>query len=333
MDRREFLTAVMTGAATLALDNRSVWPAPVPTTAERSRVVLARSTSLSGLDGLNLDNAVAGLVHLAVKDTVGVATPQQAWAALFKSDDVVAVKVNCLAPEMAPSQSVVLAIAQGLAAAGVKSENVIIYDKEDRDLAKAGYTLRAEGPGPLCYGTVGETVSPGYEERFSLQGETSFRLSKIVTRTATAIINVPVVKQHEYAGITGALKNHFGSIHNPEDFHKFACDPAVANVNQATAIRSKQRLIIVDALRVLYAGGPAFAPQYLVPYWAILAGRDPVAVDTELLQLINLCRQQQGMDSVEKQEYPPKHLQTAAQYGLGQGDPSAIDLRVHNFEG
>ncbi|MCD6352288.1 MAG: DUF362 domain-containing protein [Armatimonadetes bacterium] len=275
--------------------------------------------------------ALANMVHLAVRDAVGAATPQQAWGKLFSRDDVVAVKVNCLAPEICPSQGIIMAIVQGLGAAGVSPDHIIIYDKEDRDLKKAGYTVRYEPPGPLCYGTIGDGSNPGYEPRFTLVHDTSFRLSKIVTRQATAIINVPVVKQHEYAGITGALKNHFGTIHNPEDFHKFACDPAIADVNQAMALRSKQRLIIVDATQVLYNGGPSYAPQYVVPYWAVFAGTDPVAVDTELLQLIEMCRKQQGLEPLSKQEYPPRHLQTAAKAGLGCGDLSEINLIVRNF--
>ncbi len=330
MDRRDFLRQLVSGTAALALAGAG-WPAPVRAAGGKSRVVLARNTSLAGLEGPALDNAIANLVHLAVKDAVGAATPQQAWSGLFKADDVVAVKINCLAPELAPSQGVILAIVQGLMAAGLPPEHIIVYDKEDRDLTKAGYVLNSRDPGYRCYGTIGETANPGYEERFTLIHDTSFRLSKIVTREATAIINVPVVKQHEYAGITGALKNHFGTIHNPEDFHKFACDPAVADVNQAVPLKTKQRLIVVDALRVLCNGGPAFAPQYVLPYWAVFAGTDPVAMDVELLQLIELCRQQQGLESVTKQEYPPQHIQSAARAGLGTADLGQIDLVVHSF--
>lgn len=330
MDRRDFLRQLVSGTAALALSGAG-WPAPVRAAEGKSRVVLARNTALAGLEGPALDNGIASLVHLAVKDAVGAATPLQAWSGLFKPDDVVGVKINCLAPELAPSQAVVLAIVQGLLAAGLPPAHIIVYDKEDRDLIKAGYVLNAEDPGYRCYGTIGDTANPGYEERFTLIHDTSFRLSKIVTRQATAIINVPVVKQHEYAGITGALKNHFGSIHNPEDFHKFACDPAVADVNQAVPLKTKQRLIVVDALRVLYNGGPAFAPRYVLPYWAIFAGTDPVAVDVELLQLVELCRQQQGLESVTKQQYPPQHIQSAAQAGLGTGDLSRVDLVVHDY--
>jgi len=185
VDRREFLRAITCGAAALAL-GAEAWPAPVLSRKSGPRVVLARNRQLSGLEGEALDNAVAGLVHLAVKDAVGAGSAQQAWRRLFKPTDTVAVKVNCLAPELSPSKGIIKAIVQGLAAAGVPADRIIIYDKEDRDLSKAGYELRGKPPGPLCYGTIGDTVGPGYEERFTLVEQTSFRLSKIVTRPVSS---------------------------------------------------------------------------------------------------------------------------------------------------
>jgi hypothetical protein len=291
-------------------------------------VALARNTDLADLKDDDLAQAIVGLTHAAVRDALRAGSAEAAWRQLFKPEDVVAVKLSCLAPQFAPSPAVLAAIVQGLGAAGVPPEHIIFYDKEDRDLAAAGLDLCGKAPGPLCYGTIGDTSNPGYEERFTLIGDTSFRLTKILTRQATAIINVPVVKQHEYAGLTGALKNHFGSIHNPEDFHKFACDPAIADVNRAVAIRSKQRLVIFDALRVLYDGGPSYQPGSVTPYWAILASTDPVAADAKVMQLLDLCRQEKGLQPLASLEYPPKHVATAARYGLGVGDDSLIDLVV-----
>ncbi|MBC7288621.1 MAG: DUF362 domain-containing protein [Armatimonadetes bacterium] len=328
MNRREFLKKA---AAIAGLVTGEALGAPPRTGgAKAATVALARDATLGTLEGAAFDRLLANLVHRALCDALNVTEPTQAWRRLFRPDDVVAVKVNCLAPEIAPRQGIIVAVTEGLAAAGVPQENIIVYDKEDRDLRKAGYELRSGKGGVQCYGTIGETEGPGYEERFTLVGDTSFRLSKIVTRRATAIINVPVAKQHEYAGVTGALKNHFGSIHNPEDFHKFACDPAVADVNKATPIRTKQRLVIMDATQVLYEGGPSYQPRYVIPYWAVMVSTDPVAIDAELVQLIEMCRQKEGLKSLWELDYTPKHVLTAGQQGLGVADVNSIDLRVYN---
>jgi hypothetical protein len=193
--------------------------------------------------------------------------------------------------------------------------------------------INCGGEGVQFYGTVGEGANPGYEERFTTRGATTFRLSKIVTRKATAIINVPVIKHHGYAGMTCALKNHFGCIHNPEDFHNpqnrpgiVDCKTAVADVNTAIAIQSKQRLIICDAQRIQYDNGPAFSPTDLMQYNAVLAARDPVALDTHVWTLIDGCRQAKGLPPLAQTDRPPVYIQNAANAGLGTNNPSALQL-------
>jgi uncharacterized protein (DUF362 family) len=296
---------------------------------ERARVVLCRDTALRNLQGAAESARLRQLVHSAVASLTQKGSARAAWQSLFSEADTVAVKVNCMTAELAPHVAVIDAIAEGLAWAGVPPERIIVYDKEDPDLAAAGFPIRGAGGEYLCYGSVG-AHGPGYEDRFQTEGQTTFRLSKIVTRQATAIINVPVVRHHCFAGITGALKNHFGSIHNPEDFHYFNCDPSVAEVNQAVAIRSKQRLVVCDSRLLQYEQGPAFHPEYIVRYDAVFAAFDPLALDTKLCQLIDMARSKHDLPPLAEVEFPPKHLQTAAARGLGVSDDSLIDLVVHN---
>jgi uncharacterized Fe-S center protein len=270
------------------------------------------------------------MVNLAVCDVVSEREPAAAWGKLFRPADVVAIKVNCLAPAFAPSLLIIDAIVEGLGAAGVPATNVIVYDKEDRDLIAAGFETRTDGDQYRCYGTIGPAGGPGYEDVFQNLHDTTVRLSKIATEQVTAIVNVPVVKDHVFAGITGALKNHFGTINNPEDFHLIdGCNPAVADVYSAGAIRGKDRLCLCDALRVLYDGGPAFKADAVMDYWGVLASRDPVALDRKLCDLVNIARERNGLPTLEKTDppRPPKHIATAASYRLGTDDPNQIELR------
>ncbi len=69
------------------------------------------------------------------------------------------------------------------------------------------------------------------------------------------IIIMPVRKDHGVAGITGALNIHYGSIHNPNKYHGGGCNPYIADLNNLEQIKSKQRLIVMDALKVQYQGG------------------------------------------------------------------------------
>jgi hypothetical protein len=353
MDRREFvaksLVAVggaMLGSATAGLGappggarppggagaaGAGAVPEPPP---GKSTVAVCRDTRLETLPEDQQDPTLKYLVHLGVQSAVGGATAVAAWQRLFKPTDVVAVKLSCLAPQFAPHPTIVEAIIDGLKSCNIPDQNIILYDKEDRDLAGAGYDLNATGKGVQCYGTLGGPNEPGYEDRFTLKGDTSFCLSKIVTRAATAIINVPVVKHHEYAGMSCALKNHFGSINNPSKFHMIGgCDPAVADVNRALDLRTKQRLVICDALRILYDRGPSFHAECVMPYSAVLVSKDPVALDYQAMQLIEAARKAKGLCPLSELKYPPLHIATAAGYELGTNDPRKISLAVHDLGG
>jgi hypothetical protein len=340
MDRRDFIkttvltTGALIGAGEAALAAPPPGAAAAAAGARKTTVALCRDSRLANLADDRAAETIRYLTHLGVQQAVGAATAIEAWKKLFKPNDIVAVKLSCLAPQFAPSPAIVQAIVDGLKACGIPEEHIILYDKEDRDLAGAGFTLNAGGPGVQCYGTLGGKNEPGYEESFTLRNETSFCLSKIVTRTATAIINVPVVKHHEYAGMSCALKNHFGSINNPSKFHMIGgCNPAVADVNTAVDIHSKQRLIICDALRLMYDRGPAFHPECILPYYAVLASTDPVALDYQVMQLLELTRKAKGLPSLSELKWPPAHVATAAGYELGTNDPARINLAIQDLGG
>ncbi len=328
MNRREFLKATaLIGAAGVAVPPLRAAP-PLSARGPRATVALIRNTGLPQIAEADQAAAIRRLVDVAVCQTVGQRRPEDAWGSLFRPTETVAIKLNCLDPNLSPSPHVVDAVVAGLRSAGVPPEKVIVYDKENRDLIGAGYDIRFTGPGYRCYGTVGDDRCPGYEERFVTLGEdTTVRLSKIVTKQADAIVNVPVVKDHCWAGMTGALKNHFGTIHNPEDFHKIdGCNPAVADVCTHPNIRGKQRLVVVDALRIMYEGGPSGSPDIL-DYHGVLAATDPVALDAELALLVDISRKYKGLKSLQEVGRPPKYIQTAARYGLGVGDTKFIALR------
>jgi uncharacterized protein (DUF362 family) len=326
--RRDFLKTTALGAGAVALSGLRE---PAQAQAGASRVALVRNATLENLEGEPLAQLLRQMTFTAIADAVGASSIQTAMQKLFKPSDVVAIKLNCIAPQISPQPEVVFAIVEALTFAGVDKKNVIIYDKEDRDLAAAGYQCTATGPGPMIYGTVGPTKNPGYEKELTEENKTAFCLSKIVTREATAIINVPIIKQHTFAGMTGALKNHFGSIHNPEDFHYIdGCNPAVADVNLAKTIRGKQRLCVVDGVWLQYDGGPSYNAAFIDFYGAIMASTDPVALDTEVIIAMDMFRKKHDLPPLAQAKNPPKHVQTAAGYGLGCGDHEAIELLVRD---
>lgn len=333
MNRRDFLRTSLVAAAAGAT-TKSVRAQGGP----KSKVVLVRNLAMAGeTDEAVIRRMLMEMVHESVRLLAGDnLTREEAWRRYLQPEDVVGVKVNCIAPPMVPHPAVVEAVAEGAGFCGVPKKHVIVFDKEDRDLIISGYTINRGGDDVQCYGTVGPQGSGfiGYEERQTFRRDTAYRLSRIVSRECTAIVNVPVIKDHAFAGITCALKNHFGCIDNPNTFHKVnSCTPAIIDVNRDVNILSKQRLVVCDARAVQYEGGPSFKAQYLQPYYAVFAATDPVALDTIAMQLVEMCRAKQGLGPLTEREYKPIHIAEGARQDLGTNDTQQIDLVVKELEG
>jgi uncharacterized protein (DUF362 family) len=141
------------------------------------------------------------------------------------------------------------------------------------------------------------------------------------------VINLPVLKDHGIAGVTLALKNMFGAIHNPNKYHPNAGNPYVADVNMLPAIRQKVRLSICDATTAQYEGGPTYMPQWTWPYGGLLVARDPVALDTVGWRIIEQKRAERGMKPLKEMQREPAYIATAAdaQHRLGVNDPNRIE--------
>jgi len=150
-------------------------------------------------------------------------------------------------------------------------------------------------------------------------------LAKALTRISDAVINLPVLKDHGIVGITLALKNLFGAVHNPNKYHPNAGDPYVADVYMLPPIRQKVRLAICDAITAQYEGGPSYMPQWSWPFNGLLVARDPVALDYTGWQIIEQERARRGLKPLKDVGREPKWIATAARHGIGTNDPRRIE--------
>ena len=111
----------------------------------------------------------------------------------------------------------------------------MIWDRDTDELEHSGFHLATgetacNASAPTAWDT--KTI-------WSTYGSVGSRLSKILTERCDALINVPVLKDHDGAGVTIALKNMYGVIHNPNKYHPNGCNPYVADLNMLPAIRTQ----------------------------------------------------------------------------------------------
>ena len=289
----------------------------------RARVVLVTAARAVG-PGNKPDRAVVG--RMLRKGLSTLAGTRDATAALKKwvsPGDRVGLKVNCLGGRhMSTRVELTEELVSLLAMAGLPRTNATVFDRSDMDLRNGGYTLRGSGSNYRCQGND----SAGYERNLEVMPNGASRFCTMVARHATVLINLPVLKDHGIAGVTAALKNNFGLVHNPNKFHLNGCDPHVAEVNARPMVRNKQKLVICDALRVQVEGGPAYHPAHAVTYGGILLATDPVALDMIAWGVLEQLRKDRKLPSLPAARRKPAYILTAARLGLGVGDPKRIDL-------
>jgi|GEM_PF-2554136 hypothetical protein len=272
-------------------------------------------------------------------------------------------KTDLLSNGLCSHIEVVTAIVQGLKTMlgnTFPANNIIVFDDRYNgpaatvpmvQMINAGYSLQNDGVSyriaSVNYNTTlnGIPATEAEPSSFLWAAET-FSISGIPTRLSSIIpaldyiINVPVIKDHNDAGITFALKNFFGAIDHQQPFHNGSCNDAVPQVYQlvlsqlaSPAGRVTPILTIGDGFLGAYNGGPSIAPT---PNWfpaQVIAGTDPVAIDAHVLKMINVMRATQK--NMPPYSYAPKnlgsasHILTAAlKYNLGSIAPNPVPVTV-----
>lgn len=306
LSRRDFLQMLSAGAvAATGLAAFAVRGAEAADAA-RSRVVVVTHPEVILREYRVNPPVVRQMLDRALVELSGAQDEKAAWQTVGKEDDFVAVKHNSMgAPTLHSHTEIHGAVAAQLAAqVGVNPERIVVVDRivpEPYAELSEPFTLPSNG----------------------LQT----RLRRLYTDHATAIVNVSVLKSHSGEGISAALKNHLGSVNNPAAFHWWQPERLPRNLPELNALdplRTKTRLCIVDAIRPLFAGGPADNEQYRWDFRGLIVGTDPVAVTAVGIRILEAKR----AESVGK-DWPMTAARQMVAYaqeiGLGNADANRID--------
>lgn len=254
------------------------------------------------------------MLDAAITKATGDPSALVAFQRRFDASDVVGIKVSTLAGRgLSPHPELVAEIVQGLIRAGVRENNIVVWDRTDDELSQAGFAIQREGGGVRCMGT-----NQDYEWTPREWGAGGSCFAKLLVDELTALVNVGLVKDHDLAGISAGMKSWYGVIHNPNKHHDDACDPYVAYLAAYPLIKDKLRLTILDALVAQCHGGPARSPRWAWPYGAVLVSTDPVAADAVAWRIIEQRRREVGLKSLAEEQREPRYIATAGKLGLGE---------------
>jgi uncharacterized protein (DUF362 family) len=324
--RRNFLKKCFTGAAILGSSGRMGLLAAAEqqgAALAKSRVVVAHDAMLRGAGTTVDSHRVLTLLDRAMQALFDRDSPLEPWKKLVRPGELVGVKVNALGGRgLSSNLQLVEAICERLQEAGIKAGDIVVWDRDSDELERVGFRVAMGGNRVQCFGT--DRVD--YEQELAMYGSVGSRLSKILTRRCDVLINVPVLKDHDGAGLTMALKNMYGVIHNPNKYHPNGCDPYIADLNMLPEIRTKMRVTICDATTACFEGGPGYKPEYSWKNNALIVSQDPVALDYTGWQIIERKRAEKGLKTLEGDKRAPHYIATAAdaQHRLGTNDPRRI---------
>ena len=347
LNRRQFLTQLAAGVGGIGgalstlpafaqLSSGQLQPDATTEAVSLTPVVEAIGKKVWENDQLNED-AVSELMDQAMMKLTGRTSAKEAWRDIVLPDDIVGIKINPLAgPELSTHSIIIDKIVEGLYGAGVLRKQVIIWDRFEEHLLNAGYPIKQDEADVRTFAS--DTEGIGYDDEVFYESEkdsvarrenesTHSRYSRIVTEQVDVLINVPVLKHHAMAGVSGCLKNlAFGSVDNTRRFHgkPLYCNPAIAEILEHKVLKEKLVLNIVDGLVASFDKGPTYHAESAWNYGGLFISADPVILDVLVLQTVNQKREEMELDSVSKLA---NHISTASKLDLGTNTLDQADLR------
>ena len=264
----------------------------------------------------------------------GTGNPKDAWKSLFHEDERVGIKINGLGADiLVGNYQICWAIVDALKSIGVKENNIIIWDQYQNFFLSSGFKINRSFKGVRTYTTDGgggkEALDSGSSHREYDSGYGAVRVSRILTEEVDSLINVGLLKDHGLAGVSIALKNiSHGVISHPDNFHDNSCDPFIAAINSIPVIKDKIKLHICNGIVGLYEGGPMPQKRHTWNDNRIILSRDPVALDTIGMNIIEGKRKEKNLRSLFNRPNLPVHIETAAKYGLGVTDLNLISHKT-----
>ena len=243
------------------------------------------------------------MVHAAVKTLTGEDDVGRAFGRFVAPSQKVGIKVNCLAGRLSStSREVAYAVVEGVRAAGVPDANIVIFDQYPWALLQARYLREQEGV--VAVRTVHHDEVPNaFEDEFRTQGVRA-RFAKNFLWCDT-VINVPVVKDHNLAGVTCAFKNIVcGVIDAPPHLHR-TMNESLAQFWLMPEIQSRVGLIVCDASVIQYSNGPKLAMEFRKPTNSVYATTDPVAMDAIATTLVESARAEARLPPSPASAEPP----------------------------
>jgi len=288
---------------------------------------------------------VETMLQRGITRLTGEATPQNAWLSLASTQDIIGLKVYAKpGPNSGTRPAVAAAVIKGLIAAGIPQQNIILWDRDEKDLREAGYfqiaeqlQIRIAAATKAGWDETNAYDSPiignpvfgdlEFEKKGDGVGRKSF-VSKLVSQEMTKIINLTPLLNNNEAGVCGNLFSlALGCTDNILRFESEGqrLATAVPEIYALPAVGDKVVLNITDALLCQYEGGDRGLLHYSSMLNQLRLSRDPVALDALSLKELDAQRRKAKAPNLR----PNVELyRNAALLELGVADPARMTIET-----
>ncbi|HDR17128.1 MAG TPA: DUF362 domain-containing protein [Desulfobacteraceae bacterium] len=138
-------------------------------------------------------DAVHRAFATGLKELTGEKTLENAWSSLVSPEDVVGIKINCIAaPRISSSIQSINETIAGLKSAGVKENNIIVWDHMDRAFQRTGLDINRGTTGIRVHGSSDKSAvtipwTEGYDRNvyLSLEDGTLRKFRRLVEQNFT----------------------------------------------------------------------------------------------------------------------------------------------------
>ena len=150
-------------------------------------------------------------------------------------------------------------------------------------------------------------------------------------KACTDLIALPALKAHWLTGIGTVMKLYILYSGKPSNYHD-ENNSKLGEIWNLPFVKGKTRLVLVDALHPLCDKGPQVNPRYKWAYNGLIAGTDPVAVDTVCLRIITEKRKEIRGEPWPLSP-PPLCVEAADKvYSLGTSNWDKIKLELSGWK-
>jgi hypothetical protein len=273
---------------------------------------------------------VSRMMATLLMKLTGRPTGQAAWATWFGPGDKVGVLIDPKGSGTARVHTAtVAAVVGGLRAAGVQSNDIIVFSANAAELSGGGFPLNWSKQGVRFVGV--DQLPVDNRHRFTLKAGFMGRTVPIssVISMCRYIINISPFMDHPVLGARLALANQvLVSFKQGNEFERhWGGAVGIGEIATWPLFRKKFVLHIIDGLTGTFDGqSTAWHPQIY------LASTDPVALDRVAFGLIDSTRRENGLPIIYGTQRNPRYIDVAAMNHAGEGNNDKINHQIINLK-